>query len=408
MHYLLIIILAIVCADFLLGRLLDYLNNTHIKKELPSAAHGIYDENKYHKFLQYYRARNGFSQITSIFGFIITAILLVSGAFGALDEWLRTFTENPIWLAILFFGVIGLASDIISTPFSVYSTFVIEEKFGFNKTTVRTFIADKLKAYVLAALVGGGLLALLTWIYLSTGTLFWLLAWGTLTLVMIFITAFYTSVLLPVFNKLKPLPEGELRSAIEEYARKNDFRLDDIYVMDGSKRTSRANAFFSGLGKRKKIVLFDTLIEKHTVPELVAVLAHETGHFKLKHTRTGLFAGILQSGIMFYLLGSLLGNPDLTLAMGGTEPAFHLDLLAFGLLYSPVSLLLGIFMNMLSRKHEYEADRFASSTYDGQELASALKKLSVDNLSNLNPHPAYVFVHYSHPPLLSRLAALKK
>ncbi len=333
--------------------------------------------------------------------------MLLFGGFAWLDEHVRMYTSNPIWMAIIFFGVLGIASDIIGTPFSLYHTFVIEEKFGFNKTTIKTFILDKIKGYLLAAIIGGGLLAFIVWIYGITGKYFWLYAWGVMAVFMMFATMFYASIILPLFNKFTPLPEGELRSAIEAYCSKVGFKLNNLFVMDGSKRSSKANAFFSGLGSSKKIVLYDTLINNHTTDELVAVLAHEIGHYKKKHTRTGLIVGFFQTGLMLFILSLFLGNPALAEALGAKQSSFHLNILVFGMLYSPLSEILGILMNMLSRKHEYEADNFAKTTFNGEALASALKKLSVNNLSNLKPHPAYAFVHYSHPTLLERLAELK-
>jgi STE24 endopeptidase len=402
------IIIGIVLFDFIVDRLLDYLNLKSWSPELPKEAEGIYDVEKYRKSMEYYKVNDRFSMITSTFSLLLLLGMLLFNGFAWIDNYVRTITTNPIWMALLFFGIIGLASDLLSTPFSLYKIFVIEEKFGFNKMTWKTFMLDKVKGYLLSALIGGALLAVIVWIYGVTGKSFWLYALGVLAFFMIFATMFYASIILPLFNKLTPLPEGELRTAIESYCKKVGFNLTNLFVMNGSKRSSKANAFFSGLGAKKKIVLFDTLIEKHTTDELVAVLAHEIGHYKRKHTRQGLLLGLLQSAVMLFILSLFLGNPRLSEALGATQSSFHLDILAFGILYSPLSEILGILMNMLSRKNEYEADHFAKETYNGVALAGALKKLSVDNLSNLKPHPAYVFVHYSHPTLLQRLNALQK
>jgi STE24 endopeptidase len=258
----------------------------------------------------------------------------------------------------------------------------------------------------LAVIIGGGLFALIIFIYQSTGQYFWLFAWGVISFFTIFITMFYTTFLVPIFNKLTPLPNGELRSAIETYCKKVGFKLNNLFVIDGSKRSAKANAYFSGLGSKKTIVLYDTLIEKHTTEELVAVLAHEVGHYKKKHTLTGTIQGVVQTGVMLFIMSLFLGNPQLSKALGAGESSFHLDILVFGLLYSPLSLILGIISNIISRKHEFEADAYAKETYDGNALGAALKKLSSDNLSNLKPHPAYVFVHYSHPPVLERIRQL--
>jgi STE24 endopeptidase len=400
------LIIAIVVLDFVVDKYLDYLNLKNWSPELPKEAEGIYDADKYRKSMEYYKVNHRFGLLTSSLSFIVLLVILFLGGFGWLDSNVHALTTHPVWSALLFFAILGIASDLLSTPFSIYHTFVIEERFGFNKTTVNTFILDKLKAYLLGAIIGGGLLALVVLIYQKTGNNFWWLAWLVMAAFMMFATMFYASIILPLFNKLTPLPQGELRIAIENYCSKVNFRLNNLFVMDGSKRSSKANAFFSGLGPKKKIVLFDTLIEKHTTDELVAILAHEIGHYKKKHTRTGLLLGLAQSGMMLFILSLFLGNDELAKAMGADQSSFQVNMLAFGILYSPMSEILGILGNMLSRRHEYEADSYARSTYNGNALATALKKLSVDNLSNLNPHPAYVFVHYSHPTLLQRLRAL--
>ncbi len=296
-------------------------------------------------------------------------------------------------------------------PFQWYQTFVIEERFGFNKTTYRTFFIDKIKSWLVAAVLGGGLLALVVWIYEATGSWFWIIAWIVIMLFSVFLTMFYTSTILPLFNKLTPLESGDLRTEIETFAKKTDFRLANIYVMDSSKRTSKANAFFSGLGRQKKIVLFDTLIKDHTTEELVAVLAHEIGHYKKQHTKINVLLSGIQSFIMLFILSVFIDKNSVwpqyfARVLGAEQPSFHLGILVYGLLYSPVSTLLGIGMNYISRKHEYEADRFAAIHYGANPLQEALKKLSVNSLSHFNPHPAVVFIHYTHPSLVQRLKHL--
>lgn len=407
MQTMLIIMLCILIGDALFEFILDVLNLKNLKPELPEEGTGIYDPEKYARSQQYYKANQTFSWIVSATSLLGTLAMLLLGGFGWLDIWLRNHTNNPVFLALLFFGVLMLVSGLLQLPFQLYKIFVIEEKFGFNKMSIRTFVTDKIKGLIIGGVIGGLLLSLLVMIYENTGSYFWILSWVTVSVVMLFATMFYASWILPMFNKLSPLPEGSLRTAIEEYSRKTGFQVQNIFVMDGSKRSAKANAFFSGLGKKKKIVLFDTLIQNHTTEELVAVLAHETGHYRLKHTRTGLLLGLLQTGLMFYMLSFFLGNVNLAHALGAEIPSFHLNILAFGILYTPVSHVLSIFMNMNSRKHEFEADGFAKKTSDANAMISALKKLSVDNLSNLTPHPAYVFVHYSHPPLLERIKALQ-
>ncbi len=301
----------------------------------------------------------------------------------------------------------ALVSDILTTPFAVYNTFVIEERYGFNRTNVKTFILDKIKGLLLGVIIGGGLLALITWIYLLTGSWFWLLALGVVTLFSVFMTMFYSNLIVPLFNKQTPLEEGSLRKKIVAFAESVEFKLDNIYVMDGSKRSSKANAYFTGLGPKKRIVLFDTLIKDLNEEEIVAVLAHEVGHNKKKHVTTGLILSIVQTGITLYLFSLFVGVDSIAVALGGSEASFHLGLIAFGVLYSPISMLLGLGSGMLSRHNEYQADRYAREQYDGEKLISSLKKLSKNNLSNLTPHPVYVFFHYSHPPLLQRIKAMR-
>jgi STE24 endopeptidase len=401
------VIIAIITFNYVLGRILVYLNNKNIKTEIPAEAEGIYDQERYATSLKYQKESSNFSFLTSTISYLSTIFLLLFGIFGWLDDYLREFTEHPIILALLFFGVIGLVSDILSIPFELYDTFVLEEKYGFNKTTLKTFISDKIKGYFLSALVGGAITALIIFFYVNLGEWFWLYAWGLTIAVLLFTLMFYTSFILPLFNKLTPLEEGSLRDAISEYAASVDFKLEDIFVMNGSKRSTKANAFFSGLGPKKKIVLYDTLIEKHTKEELVAVLAHEAGHFKKKHTLQGAIISIIHTGILLFILSLLLDNIYLANALGATRASFHIGLLAFSLLYTPIGIVVGIILNMLSRKNEYEADNFAKKTFSADALIRALKKLSADNLSNLTPHPAYVFVYYSHPPVLKRIENLK-
>ena len=403
-----IIIIAFLIADYLLGRWLDYLNSLSWSNELPEELKGIYDAEKYRKSQDYLKVKHKFALLTSTLTFVVMLLFFYFKGFAGVDNFARSYSANPIVIALIFFGALGLAADILSTPFQLYSQFVIEQKFGFNKTTPKTYIFDKLKSWLLGAVIGGGLLSLIIWIYDSTGEYFWLIAWAVITAFMLFMTMFYSSLIVPLFNKQTPLEEGELRNAINDFAVKTGFKLDNIYVIDGSKRSTKANAYFSGLGMKKRIVLYDTLIKDHTTEELVAVLAHEIGHYKKKHTLKGMFMSVVQTGLMLYIISLFIGNPVLSQALGAQQGSFHMGILAFGLLYSPLSLLLGILMNQLSRKYEFEADRFAGENYNASALQQALKKLSVNNLSNLKPHPIYVFFHYSHPPLLERLKALEK
>lgn len=403
--YLIIIILVL---SFVLERILDTLNLKSLSPELPALVADRYDKEKYAKSQIYEKETSKFGLIVSSFNFILILIFIIVGGFGWLNDLVLGISGSAILQALLFFGILGFALDLIGIPFAWYGTFVIEEKFGFNKTTPRTFILDKLKGWLLTAIIGGGILALLVWIYEKTGSWFWLLAWGTITLFTIFMSLFYSDLIVPLFNKQKPLEEGDLRTNINNFASEADFPLKEIFEIDGSKRSTKANAYFTGLGRKKRIVLYDTLIKELTVNEIVAVLAHEIGHNKKKHVITGLLLGIIQSGILLFLLSFFLENLAFAEALGAMEPAFHLSVVVFGILYTPVSMIIGLFMNQLSRRNEYQADGYVKSHGMAEGLAGGLLKLSEKNLSNLTPHPAYVFVHYSHPTLLQRLEKLYK
>lgn len=401
------LIIIIIVLGHVSGLYLDYLNNKMWTDKLPDKLSDIIDRNKYKKARSYYRANTNYSNITSSFFLVIIILMLFSGGFARIDGIARELSNNRVLVSLLFFGIIFLGFDLISLPFSWYDTFVIEDKFGFNKTSKKTFFTDHLKSWLMTILIGGGLIGFITWIYYESGEMFWIYVWIVISLFSVFMNMFYSELIVPLFNKQEPLKEGELRTEIENMARKADFKLSDIYTIDGSKRSTKANAYFSGLGPKKRIVLFDTLINDLTTKEITAVLAHELAHYKKKHSLTMMACGLIQTGIMLYIFSLMAGNEELTNAMGAERPSFHISIFAFFLIYSPVSGIINLFMNYLSRKHEYEADSYAGKIYDRNKLISALKKLSVNNLSNLNPHPAYVFVHYSHPPLLSRVKNLE-
>lgn len=411
MNLFLSLFVAVLVFNFLLERLLAYLNSKRFSTMLPAALQGIYDADKYKISQEYLSVKHHFATITSAFSFALTLVVLYTGLLGYVDALLTPLHLHPIVHALIFFGIIGLISDILNTPFDVYATFVIEARFGFNKTSYKTFILDKLKGWLLGAIIGGVLLAAIIWFYETTGNLFWIYTWMTISAFMIFMVMFYSDLIVPLFNKQAPLEDGELRTAIESFGSKAGFKIDNIFVIDGSKRSSKANAYFSGLGAKKRIVLYDTLIKNHTTEELVAVLAHEIGHYKLKHTRTGIVLSIAQTGIMLYVLSLFIAkdsnlSQQMATALGAAHASFHIGIIGFAILYSPLSLLIGLAENTLSRHNEFEADTFAGTYYNADALQSALKKLSVDNLSNLQPHPAYVFFYYSHPPLLERLKNL--
>lgn len=402
------IIIGILIADFLFEKFLDYLNTTRWSDKLPAMLTGIYDEEKYRKQQAYERENHRFGMISGTFSFAVTLAMFLFAGFAFVDSLAWGITANAILAALIFFGIIMFASDILQIPFEVYDTFVIEEKYGFNKTTIKTFILDKLKGWLLGAIIGGGLLAVIILIWQKTQNQFWIYAWLVISAFSVFMVLFYSNLIVPLFNKQTPLQDGALREAIQRFSEKVGFQLDNIYVIDGSKRSTKANAYFTGFGSKKRIVLYDTLINEMETDEIVAVLAHEIGHYKKKHVVQGLIISLLQTGVLLFVFSLFVGSPVLSLALGVKEPDFQIGLVAFGILYTPFSFVLDVFMNMLSRRNEYQADAFAALNFNPQSLASALKKLSVNNLSNLTPHPLYVFFHYSHPTLLQRLQNLKK
>ncbi|MBN2213877.1 MAG: M48 family metallopeptidase [Bacteroidales bacterium] len=403
-----IIIISIILFDFILERVLSILNTSKMDTALPEEVQDVYEPDQYRKSQEYKKTNDRFAIITSSFSLLVILLMLFLGGFAIADDIAREVTGHPVPVALLFFGMLMLVSDILNTPFSIYDTFVIEEKYGFNKTKPWTFITDKLKGWLLGGLIGGGLLALIIWFYLETKSLFWIYAWIAISAFMIFMNMFYSTLIVPMFNRQTPLEEGELRDAIQEFCKKAGFRLKNIFVINGSKRSTKSNAYFSGLGPKKRVVLFDTLIEDLSVNEIVAVLAHEIGHYKKRHVITGIIIGIIQTGITLFIFSLLVDNRQLSQALGAEQSSFHLGLIAFGILYSPISLISGLFMNIISRKNEFEADKFTTEFNCQNDLVSALKKLSRKNLTNLTPHPAYVFFHFSHPTLLQRIRALKK
>lgn len=401
------IILGIILLDFVIDKILDALNAKHFDDPIPASLQDVFNEEEYEKSQRYKKTRYKFGLLSSTFSLVILLAFLFLDGFDFVDGISRSISNNEIIIGLVFFGIIMLGSDILSLPFSYYSTFVIEEKFGFNKTTTKTFFLDKLKSWGMMIVLGGGILALIIWFYQFAGDNFWWYTWILVAVFSIFLNMFYARLIVPLFNKQTPLQEGSLRQKIEAYAQKEGFTLEKIFVIDGSKRSTKANAYFSGFGNEKRVTLYDTLINDLEEEEIVAVLAHEVGHFKKNHIIINLVISILTTGFTLWLLSLFVGNPLLSEALGVETPGFHIGLVAFGILYSPISEVTGIIMNYLSRKFEYQADNFAKKTYKGEPLVSGLKKLSKNNLSNLTPHPAYVFVHYSHPPLYKRFGNLR-
>ena len=401
------ILIAFIIIDYVVDKIIDHLNAKHFDDKVPEELNDVYDKKEYLKSQAYKKENYKFSLYTSTFSIVVTLAFFLFKGFAWVDQIARNISDNEIFVTLIFFGIIMLANDFISTPFSYYQTFVIEEKYGFNKSTKKLFFTDKLKGWLLSILLGGGILALIAWFYQKTGDYFWMYTWLFIAVFSIFMTLFYSSLIVPLFNKQTPLENGELRSKIEDFAKKVGFKLDNIFVIDGSKRSTKANAYFSGFGPKKRIVLYDTLIDDLDTNEIVGVLAHEVGHYKKKHVFINMLLSILLTGFTLYILSLLIGNSLLSQALSVEKPSFHIGLIAFGVLYSPISEITGIIMNYISRKFEYQADNFAKEFYDGGSLVSSLKKLSKNSLSNLTPHKASVFVHYSHPTLLQRVINLK-
>ncbi len=399
-----LIIVTTLFIDYLVSHWADWLNIKHLSKTLPDEFKEWYDQDEYARSQEYTRVNTKFEFLTSTVGLIVILVFWFAGGFNALDVWVRSWGYGELVTGLFYIGLLMLLRGILSLPFSIYSTFVIEEKFGFNRTTVKTFILDLLKGLLLGLLLGVPLLAGILAFFMYAGEWAWLYAWIVTTIITLMIQFIAPRYIMPLFNKFDPLEEGELREKIFDYARSVGFSLQNVFVMDGSKRSSKSNAFFTGFGKNKRIALFDTLIDKHTNDELLTVLAHEIGHFKKKHIIKGMITSIVHSGIVFYLLSVFITHTGLFDAFYMENQSVYAGLIFFGMLYSPIEMILSIFMSKISRKHEYEADRFAVRTTEKAEsFITALKKLSVHNLSNLTPHPVYVFLNYSHPPILKRI-----
>ena len=404
-----IIILATVFFGFILEFFSNRLNLKSLTILMPDEFKDVYSPEKYKESQNYTRVNTQFSLITGTFDMIVLLVFWLAGGFGWVDGWIREFGYGPVITGLLFFAVLGTANYMVTLPFSIYHTFVIEEKFGFNKTTVKTFILDQVKGIILSIIIGGLLLGLILWLFDIIGIEAWIYAAAITILFILFIQAIAPVWIMPLFNKFTPIEEGELKMSIERFAEKVKFPLRGIFTMDGSKRSSKSNAFFTGFGKNKRIALFDTLIEKHSVSELTAVLAHEIGHYKKKHILLGTLISMVETAITFYLFSLFLNNSELASAFAVSEPSIYTSLVFFGMLFTPISMILSIFGHMLSRRNEFQADRFAAENIEEKEdMITALKNLSADNLSNLTPHPFYVFLNYSHPPVLQRIRAIKE
>lgn len=401
-----VIIIAILVINFIKDEIISYTNAKHFNDPIPEVLNDVYDPKEYTKSQDYKSVNHKFSTFSGVFSFVITLYFFLLGGVAYVEQLTTSITQNTILQTLVFFGIVGLASSIIQIPFEYYQTFVIEEKFGFNKSTKKLYWIDKVKGLVMTMVLGGGLLFIITWLYTQFQNNFWWYTWIVFSVFTLFLTLFYSSLIVPLFNKQTPLESGSLKDKLCTYAKTQGFALHHIFVIDGSKRSTKANAYFTGFGPKKRIVLYDTLINDLSEEEIVAVFAHEVGHYKRKHTIFNIISSLLLTGFTLFILGFLLGNPLLADAFNVEKSSFHIGLLAFGILYSPISEFTGLFMNLFSRKFEYQADNFAKETYDGTYLISSLKKLSRNSLSNLTPHKWNVFFNYSHPTLLQRVLNL--
>jgi STE24 endopeptidase len=401
-----ILLVGIIIFNFIKDFFLDYLNSKNFNNKIPEIISDVYDSEKYLKSQEYKKTQYRFSKYSKIFSLLIILSFFYFDGFIIVDSFSRNLFKSEILISLTFFGTIFFGNELLSLPFSIFFTFFIEEKFGFNKTSIQTYISDKLKSWILTILFGGGVLSFIIFQEQIIGENFWIVAWIFITGITIVINGFYAQIIVPLFNKQKKLENGELRSEIEKYSCKVGFDLSNIFIIDGSKRSSKANAYFSGFGKQKRVTLFDTLIEKLNKKQIVAVIAHEIGHYKKNHIIFNLFFSIIQTGIMLYILSLFIYMPIFSNALGIENHSFHIGLITFSILFTPISEISSLIFNLFSRKFEYEADEFAKNTYNGEYLIEALKILSKDSLSNLTPHPKYVWWHYSHPTLFQRVIRL--
>ena len=402
------LVIAIVLAEYLWSTVLTLLNIRASRLPVPDLLKDLYDEERYRKQQDYAMTNRKFSLFSGLVSTLITLGIFAFGGFAVFDAAARSVSASPVVQSLVFWGIFYLVSWVVSLPFDIWRTFVIEQRFGFNRSTPKLFAADAAKSLLINILIMGGILALCTWIYTLTPRWFWLIAWGAVTLFSLFMQYFYSQLIVPLFNKQTPLPGGELRTAIEQFAVRVDFRLDNIFVIDSSKRSSKSNAYFTGFGRRKRVVLYDTLMEQLTTEEIVGVLAHEIGHYKHHHILLSLCEGFATNLLMFWLFSLFIGSDALAAAAGCGAASFHVNLAVFSLIYTPVSLVLDIVTNVISRGHERQADAFAAAHGMGPAEASALKKMSAKSLANLTPHPLVVFTEYSHPTLAERVESLTK
>ena len=401
------LLISIILFNFIKDYFLDYLNSKFFEKKIPENLRDIYDKEKYQKSQDYKKTLYKFGKISKAYSLTILLLFFFLDGFLLVDNFARSLFESELLISLSFFGIIFFGSDILNLPFSLYSIFIIEEKFGFNKTTFRIYFFDKIKSWFITILFGGGILSFIIFQFETVGKDFWIVAWLFITTISILINGFYAQIIVPLFNKQTKLEEGNLKNDIEKYSKKVGFDLSNIFVIDGSKRSTKANAYFSGFGKQKRVTLYDTLLNKLNDNQIIAVIAHEIGHYKKNHIIFNLIFSTIQTGLMLYILSLLIYLPIFSEALGIQNHSFHIGLITFSILYTPISEIFSLISNVFSRKFEYQADHYAKETFNSKHLIEALKVLSKDSLSNLTPHPKYVWWHYSHPTLAQRIKHLQ-
>ena len=401
------LLISIILFNFIKDYFLDYLNSKFFDKKIPENLRDIYDKEKYQKSQDYKKTLYKFGKISKAYSLTILLSFFFLDGFLLVDNFARSLFESELLISLSFFGIIFFGSDILNLPFSLYSVFIIEEKFGFNKTSFRIYFFDKIKSWFITILFGGGILSFIIFQFETVGKDFWIVAWVFITTISVLINGFYAQIIVPLFNKQTKLQEGNLKNDIEKYSKKVGFDLSNIFVIDGSKRSTKANAYFSGFGKQKRVTLYDTLLNKLNDNQIIAVIAHEIGHYKKNHIIFNLIFSTIQTGLMLYILSLLIYMPIFSEALGIQSHSFHIGLITFSILYTPISEIFSLIFNVFSRKFEYQADHYAKETFSSKHLIEALKVLSKDSLSNLTPHPKYVWWHYSHPTLAQRIKHLQ-
>ncbi|TYB31907.1 MAG: M48 family metallopeptidase [Candidatus Mcinerneyibacterium aminivorans] len=408
MNIFLIIILLFIVIEYILNFVSRHLNIKNLETELPEEFKNYYDEEDYKKSQLYTKEKTKFSNVNDTVMVVFKISFILLGGFNLIDNWARDLVSHPVLTGVIFLWILILLLQVISIPFSYYGSFVIEEKYGFNRMNLKTFFTDNIKTLLLTLILSGAMFAPLIWLFSKMDSYAWVMSWIFVFILTLVIQYLAPVLIMPLFNKFYPLEDEELKNRIMNYADNYAFNIEGIFTMDGSKRTTKANAYFTGIGKNKRIVFYDNLVENFNNNEIMTILAHEMGHYKLKHILKRLLVSFFTTGVMFYLLSLFIKNEMLFEAFKMDNLSIYAGIVFFGLLYSPINMLLSLINKYVSRKNEKEADEFAArTTGNPNAFIKALKKLSLNNLTNLTPHPATVFLKYSHPPVLERIKNIK-